>query len=77
MICSNVFYAKLPTSLLMAGGIFGALFITPLSDKFGRKWTFILCCWAVAILGTLSSIAPNYTSFLILRFLVGVAVSVS
>lgn len=75
LVCSDVFYAQFPNAMIMIGGIFGALFISQISDKVGRKWTLTVCCWVVAVLGVLSGIAPTYSLYTICRTLIGVATS--
>ncbi len=52
-------------------------FITQISDRFGRRWSFLLPVWLTVASNILCSVSPNYTAFLVFRFLAGVGTAVS
>ncbi|KAF7822826.1 organic cation/carnitine transporter 4 [Senna tora] len=54
---------------LVCGGIFGHL-----SDSFlGRKGSLTMVCLLMSILGILTAFSPNYTTYVLLRFLTGIS----
>lgn len=62
------------SSGLTLGAAFGAVFGTPLSDKIGRKKELVWMGVIFTILGIGCGIAPNSTTIVILRFIMGMAV---
>jgi len=56
--------------------MFGLIICTTLSDKFGRKPIFLICHWAMVIVGVVNAFAPNYYVFTIFRFLTGILIQV-
>ncbi|CAK9318026.1 unnamed protein product [Citrullus colocynthis] len=63
---------SLITSVVFAGMLVGAYSWGIVSDKYGRRKGFFITATITSIAGFLSAFAPNYTSLLILRCLVGV-----
>ncbi|KAA0037214.1 organic cation/carnitine transporter 7 [Cucumis melo var. makuwa] len=63
---------SLITSVVFAGMLVGAYTWGIVSDKYGRRKGFFITATITSIAGFLSAFAPNYTSLLILRCLVGV-----
>jgi len=53
------------------GVMAGALLFGFLSDKFGRKRTFIAALVSQALIGCGTAAAPNFYAFTALRFVVG------
>jgi MFS family permease len=53
------------------GVMFGAILFGFLSDKFGRKKSFIFALVAQAFIGCATAASPNFYVFTVLRFLVG------
>uniref|UniRef100_A0A2N9HHH5 Major facilitator superfamily (MFS) profile domain-containing protein n=1 Tax=Fagus sylvatica TaxID=28930 RepID=A0A2N9HHH5_FAGSY len=62
---------SLITSVVFAGMLVGAYSWGIVSDKHGRRKGFIITATVTAGAGFLSAFAPNYTSLIILRCLVG------
>ena len=50
--------------------------ITQLSDLFGRRVTFLIPLYVSILSNMICAFAPNYTFFLVFRFIAGVATSV-
>ncbi|KAJ9557891.1 hypothetical protein OSB04_012505 [Centaurea solstitialis] len=60
------------TSVVFAGMLVGAYSWGVVSDKYGRRNGFLITAMVTSVAGFLSALAPNYTSLIILRCLVGV-----
>ena len=58
--------------VMISGIVFGSL-----SDRFGRRKIIMLTMYAHTILGVGVAFAPNYISFVIMRFLLGFFIEVS
>ena len=67
-------YAGITIAITLFGWGLGGLIGGILADYIGRKRTMILAILAYSLLTGLSAIAWSWTSFAILRFLVGVAI---
>ena len=48
------------------------LFVSQLSDMFGRRTVFVTAFWIGAALGSASALVPSHTSFVVIRFMQGV-----
>lgn len=57
------------------GGITGALFLSPLADRYGRRPIICLALTIAAIFTTLSAFTWNMSSLLAARFIVGIGLS--
>lgn len=55
----------------MVGNTIGATFLTPLSDRFGRKKTVLFLLWIQAAFGIGAAFAKSYIMFTVLRFFIG------
>ncbi|RUS91567.1 hypothetical protein EGW08_000682 [Elysia chlorotica] len=71
LVCVRAYLNELSTTIYMIGSMMGALLITPLSDKFGRRLVLLVCLVSQAIVGTCVAFSPTYAIFTILRFIVG------
>ncbi|CAG5119100.1 unnamed protein product [Candidula unifasciata] len=71
LVCVRAYLAELSTTLYMAGSMIGALLITPMADKFGRRLVLLTCLVSQAVLGACVSWSPSYIVFTALRFIVG------
>jgi len=61
-------------SMTFVGGIIGALSFGILSDKIGRKRSFVLTLTLFIVFELLSGLAPDYLILLIFRIMVGFAI---
>ncbi len=59
------------------GGIIIRPFISQWSDRYGRRWPFMISLWLATISNLACSFAPNYMIFLCFRFLAGAGTAVS
>jgi len=57
--------------VLNFGVMFGAIMFGFLSDKFGRKKSFVTALVIQALVGCLAAASPNFYVFTVLRFIVG------
>lgn len=71
----NLSVSILVSSILIAAG-FGALGCSTLVDRFGRKYTIILCALLYILGSYLSYIALTYESLVISRLIIGVALGI-
>jgi len=72
LVCDRAYLKDLTQTILVVGAMFGALMCTPLSDKFGRKPILLLSLWALVVVGVANAFAPNYYTFIVLRFFTGI-----
>ena len=62
------------TSAVFAGEFLGGLFWGPVADQYGRRFSFLVCVFMIAVFGVLSAFSPNYQTLLIFRMVVGFGV---
>lgn len=55
----------------MIGSTVGAMVISPLADRFGRKQVMLACLMGQAVIGSSVAFVPSYILFTALRFFVG------
>jgi len=72
LVLSDRYYGWLISAPLLGLGAGGAL-IAPMGDRFGRKALITLGCLAVALVTFATTFATSFGSFLLWRFLTGVA----
>lgn len=58
-------------AIYMLGFLVGCLVFGAISDHLGRKTAFVATLTLMAVSGTATTFAPNYTTFAILRFITG------
>lgn len=71
-VCGQRWMGAVAQSAYMFGVFIGAITLGNMADKYGRKPIF---CWSALfqlIIGVSVAFTPNYTSFVILRFLYGI-----
>ncbi|KAH3846054.1 hypothetical protein DPMN_088347 [Dreissena polymorpha] len=70
LVCDNDYLVDLSTTIYMIGSALGAVLMTPLSDKFGRKKVLLGSLWAQGVVGVGVVFVQSYVAFVILRFAV-------
>ena len=70
---SPVQYANLP-ALTCLFNIFGGVVFSYLSDRYSRVWPYAIAVGMIGVGGLASAFAPDYTTFLLLRFFASVGV---
>ncbi|XP_013378740.1 organic cation transporter protein [Lingula anatina] len=71
MVCDRKYLNSLAQSIYMAGVLTGAVVYGHLSDRFGRKRVMIIGMLLQILAGSLLGSAPEYVTFVILRFVLG------
>ncbi|OAE21923.1 hypothetical protein AXG93_242s1040 [Marchantia polymorpha subsp. ruderalis] len=76
LVCGNEYKVGLAGALFFAGGLLGDGLYGNLSDSMlGRKGALALACMMTSIMALLTSVAPNYWVYIVLRFLTGINAS--
>ena len=70
LVCKSDYLVDLSTTIYMIGSALGAVLITPLSDRFGRKPVLLLSLWIQGIVGIGVAFVQSYIAFVITRFIV-------
>ncbi|KHJ91921.1 hypothetical protein OESDEN_08198 [Oesophagostomum dentatum] len=73
LVCDDYESVEHGASVFMLGGMIVAPIITQLSDLYGRRLTFLIPLYMGVVANLICAIAPNYTVFLVFRFIAGVA----
>ena len=64
-------YASFSSSLIFAGWFVALLFVSPLSDKFGRKKLVFINGAVIAVSALIAAFSVDYWMFVAFRILVG------
>ncbi|NWX83257.1 S22A3 protein, partial [Nothoprocta pentlandii] len=72
LVCDNAWMLDLTQAILNLGFLAGAFILGYAADRYGRILIYLLSCLGVGICGVIVAFAPNFTVFLIFRFLQGV-----
>ncbi|KFQ26539.1 Solute carrier family 22 member 3 [Mesitornis unicolor] len=72
LVCGNAWMLDLSQAILNLGFLVGAFTLGYAADRYGRILIYLLSCLGVGICGIIVAFAPNFTIFLIFRFLQGV-----
>lgn len=64
----------MPTALNLAGYVIGALILSPVSDRIGRKNMLLITMLMTGIGSLYSALSPDYVNFTISRILTGVGI---
>ena len=70
-MCDNDYLAEMSQSVFNFGVMVGAIIFTSMSDKLGRKPIHLACSYCMLVLGVIIAFAPNYITFVVLRFFLG------
>ncbi|XP_046545646.1 organic cation transporter protein-like [Haliotis rubra] len=71
LVCDKEYLVELSTTIYMVGTTCGALFLSPLSDVFGRKTVMLACLWAQAVLGFGLAWVTDLITYTVVRFFIG------
>ncbi|XP_063863454.1 carcinine transporter-like [Scylla paramamosain] len=74
LVCQRRIYPTIGLSVLNIGGIIGVYVFGTISDKFGRRISFLVCLALEQVSGLITAFAPDYWSWVACRFLVGLTV---
>ncbi|GIX79669.1 carcinine transporter [Caerostris extrusa] len=75
MVCEDGHFSSLVLSLIFIGDVIGTPLYGFLSDKWGRKPTFLFMAFVLAVSEIGSTLSPDFTLFLVLRTLNGACMS--
>ncbi|XP_059142943.1 organic cation transporter protein-like [Physella acuta] len=73
LVCANKYWRSTSRSVFFSGRLFGAIVFGQLSDRFGRRPTFLIGVLSLLIAGVIASVAPNMFVFVPMYFLQGAA----
>ncbi|NXC88458.1 S22A3 protein, partial [Cercotrichas coryphoeus] len=71
LVCGNAWMLDLSQAILNLGFLAGAFILGYAADRYGRIPIYLLSCLGVGISGIIAAFSPNFTVFLIFRFLQG------
>ncbi|NXL13964.1 S22A3 protein, partial [Setophaga kirtlandii] len=71
LVCGNAWMLDLSQAILNLGFLAGAFILGYAADRYGRILIYLLSCLGVGICGIIVAFSPNFTVFLIFRFLQG------
>ncbi|KAI0240553.1 Organic cation transporter protein [Lamellibrachia satsuma] len=72
LVCDKNFWTDTTQTVLVFGVLVGAMIMTPIADKFGRKRTFLMNACASSVVVFVTALINNYYVFTALRFLLGI-----
>ncbi|KAK7481091.1 hypothetical protein BaRGS_00027631 [Batillaria attramentaria] len=72
LVCERAPLAQLSQTLIMAGMFAGALVLSPLADKYGRKTLHVVCHVMLFVVSIAMAFMPNYASLFVTKFFAGV-----
>ncbi|XP_045518256.1 organic cation transporter-like protein [Pieris brassicae] len=75
LVCERGWLASFTQMVLQLGILLGSIVFGFLSDRYGRKITFLISITFLVLLGFAIPFAPNYATFTVIRFFWGVATS--
>jgi len=73
LTCENEYKVNLASSSYMVGLLVGASLLGAICDTIGRRLSFTINCFVLAVSMTVTSFSPNIIVFCILRFISGIA----
>ncbi|XP_074846383.1 solute carrier family 22 member 3 [Carettochelys insculpta] len=72
LVCANAWMLDLTQAVLNLGFLTGAFILGYAADRYGRIRIYLFSCLGVGLCGLVVAFAPNFSIFLIFRFLQGV-----
>ncbi|XP_023222062.1 organic cation transporter protein-like isoform X1 [Centruroides sculpturatus] len=70
LVCDRSFLVSLSQTIYMAGYIAGAVVLSQLSDRYGRRPVMLSSVFILFVSGIVCAFSPNFTIFAITRFLI-------
>jgi len=71
LVCDRSALVEMSQTIMVLGVMFGAMFFSMMSDRFGRKPVFLFSEIAMVVVGVTTSFVNNYYLFCVLRFCAG------
>ncbi|KAH0519961.1 Solute carrier family 22 member 3 [Microtus ochrogaster] len=72
LVCANAWMLDLTQAILNLGFLAGAFTLGYAADRYGRILIYLISCFGVGVTGVVVAFAPNFSVFVIFRFLQGV-----
>ncbi|XP_076443334.1 organic cation transporter protein-like [Babylonia areolata] len=72
LVCDDKYLAELSVTMYMVGATCGTLFLTPLSDLWGRKTVMLACLWLQAVVGACLTLCRSVAPYIVLQFFIGI-----
>nr|XP_006978087.1 solute carrier family 22 member 3 [Peromyscus maniculatus bairdii] len=72
LVCANAWMLDLTQAILNLGFLAGAFTLGYAADRYGRIVIYLISCLGVGVTGVVVAFAPNFSVFVIFRFLQGV-----
>ena len=77
LVCDKNYLMETSQSVFSFGVMVGAIIFTAMADRLGRKPIHLGCQYSMLVVGVVIAFAPNYVSFVVLRFFLGALREVS
>ena len=71
LVCDKNYLVEMSQSVFNSGVMVGAIIFTSMADRLGRKPIHLACQYSMFAVGLAIAFAPNYLTFIMLRFLQG------
>ncbi|XP_034004214.1 solute carrier family 22 member 13-like isoform X2 [Trematomus bernacchii] len=71
VVCDSSGLIEVSQSIAMAGSLVGALAYGAISDRFGRRFSILLCVSLLLFFGVGSAFSPNIYVYMVFKFLCG------
>lgn len=75
LVCDKAWWRGTSDAFLMMGVLLGSLIFGDISDRFGRKPTFMISIIIMDVFGLLAAFAPDFWTFTACRLIVGASTS--
>ncbi|XP_036742677.2 solute carrier family 22 member 3 isoform X2 [Manis pentadactyla] len=72
LVCGNAWMLDFTQAILNLGFLTGAFTLGYAADRFGRIVVYLISCFGVGVAGIVVAFAPNFSVFVVFRFLQGV-----
>ncbi|XP_014271354.1 organic cation transporter protein [Halyomorpha halys] len=73
LVCDDLPLRSTAQGSVALGKLFGAVIFGMISDRYGRKKTFLFLCILLTIAGPSAAVVKSYAVFIIFRLLIGIA----
>ncbi|XP_076057960.1 carcinine transporter [Oratosquilla oratoria] len=74
LVCEKSIFPTIGLSVLNIGGIIGVYLFGTVSDRFGRRISFLACLAIEQLFGFLTAFSPNFWIWIVCRFFVGLTI---